>query len=121
VLLPASLKSTRQVPTPVKLTLLPLIEQPFEVWSRVMTTWSPEVAVALGVYDPPTLPAAGALLAVMVLAVVPAAEAGDAEIDVKPARTRTDVAPSANAERIERMAPLLFKRFMTYPCFLQLA
>jgi len=98
-----------------------VIEQPFEAWSRVITTWSPEVAVALGVYEPPTLPAAGTVLAVMVLAVVPAAEAGDAEINVKPARTRTDVAPSASAERIERMALMLSKPFITYPCFLQLA
>src|ERR1019366_8301561 len=102
-------KSTRQVPTPVKLTLPAVIEQPFEVWSRVITTGSPEVAVALGVYDPPTLPAAGAVLAVMVFAVVPAAAAGDAEMNVKPARNRTDVAPSASAERIERMATLLCK------------
>jgi hypothetical protein len=74
-LLPASLKSTRQVPAPVKLTLAPVSEQPVEVASRVITTVSCEVAVALGEYEPPALPATGALLAVMVLAFVPAAAA----------------------------------------------
>jgi hypothetical protein len=91
-----------------------VIEQPFEVWSRVMTTWSPEVADALGVYEPPTLPAAGALLAVMVFAVVPVAIAGDAEKNAKPATTRADVDPSASiADSVDRPTAFFLFLFVT--------
>jgi hypothetical protein len=48
-LFPASLKSTRHVPEPVKVTFPSLSEHPDESLSRVIATLSPEVAVALGV------------------------------------------------------------------------
>jgi hypothetical protein len=72
------------------------------------------MAVALGVYEPPTLPAAGALLAVMVLAVVPVAAAGDAEIKVNPATISADVAPSARiAVSVDRPAAFSVFLFIT--------
>jgi hypothetical protein len=49
VLFPGSLKSTTQVPDPVKVTLPSLSEQPVELLSRVIATLSPDEAVALGV------------------------------------------------------------------------
>ena len=49
-MLPGSLKSRVQVPTWLNVTTPPLIEQtPEEELSTVMTTVSPEVAVAVGV------------------------------------------------------------------------
>jgi hypothetical protein len=96
-LLPASLKSTRQVPTRVKLTLPPVSEQPVEVASRAITTVSPEVAVALGEYEPPALPATGALLAVMVLAFVPTAEATLTALTANPMLRATATATRPNA------------------------
>jgi hypothetical protein len=49
VLFPASLKSTRHVPDPVKVTFPLLSEHPEELLSRVIATLSPDDAVALGV------------------------------------------------------------------------
>jgi len=66
--LPASLKSTWQVPAPVKVTLPDAIEQPVDELESVLTTVSPDVAVAPGEYDPPALPALGGALVVMTLA-----------------------------------------------------
>jgi hypothetical protein len=75
-------------------TLPSLIEQPDEVLSNVMTTLSPEVAVAVGVNDPRTLPAAGTEPAVMVFAPVPTADALPALSNTNPA-TSADAAPTA--------------------------
>jgi hypothetical protein len=96
-LLPASLKSTRQVPAPVKLTLVPVSEQPVEVASRVITTVSCEVAAALGEYEPPALPATGALLAVIVLAFVPTAEATLTALTASPMLRTAATATRPNA------------------------
>ena len=49
VLFPGSLKSTRQVPDPVKVTFPSLSEHPDELLSRVIATLSPDEAVAVGV------------------------------------------------------------------------
>jgi hypothetical protein len=62
------LKSTWQVPAPVKVTLPDAIEQPVDELESVLTTVSPDVAVAPGEYDPPALPALGGALVVMTLA-----------------------------------------------------
>jgi hypothetical protein len=62
------LKSTTQVPAPVKVTLPEAKEQPVELLANVLTTASPEVAAAPGEYEPPVLPAPGDLLTVMTLA-----------------------------------------------------
>jgi hypothetical protein len=96
MLLPASLKSTTQVPAPLKVTLPEAKEQPVDVVLREITTLSPDVAVALGVYEPLALPAAGAVLALMVLDVDPAAKAADEGRNVKPTTSNIDVAPRAN-------------------------
>jgi hypothetical protein len=84
------------VPDLVKVTLPEAKEQPVDVLLREITTLSPDVAVALGVYEPLALPAAGAVLAVMVLDVDPAAKAADEGRNVKPATSNTDAAPRAN-------------------------
>jgi hypothetical protein len=60
------LKFTRHVPAAVKMTVLPLNEQPDELLESVRTTLSPDVAVAPGVYEPRTLPADGGVLSEMV-------------------------------------------------------
>jgi hypothetical protein len=81
------LKSTRHVPEPVKVTLPDVREQPEEFLSNVMTTLSPDEAMALGVYEPWVLPSDGAELAEMVLLDVPAALAEEtANTDVASVR-----------------------------------
>jgi hypothetical protein len=48
-------KSITHVPTALKLTTPELIEHPDDETSRFILTLSPEVAIALGVYEaPPT-------------------------------------------------------------------
>jgi hypothetical protein len=62
-----------------------------------MTTLSPDVAAAVGVYVPLALPADGAELAEMVLVDVPAAEAGKATTRTAPATSIDVAAPIATA------------------------
>jgi hypothetical protein len=85
VLLPGSLKSTTHSPAPVNVTLPPLREHLDELLSMEMATLSPDVAVALAEYVPRTLPALGGALALMALAIVPAANAGVADSPNMPA------------------------------------
>jgi hypothetical protein len=91
----------------VKVTLPDASEQPDEYLSNITTTVSLDVAEALGVYEPRSLPAPGAPPTEMVLDVVPAADAAEAPTREIPEIRSADVAPIArirpNGERLEKM------------------
>ncbi len=86
-----SLKSMTQVPTAVKLTSPALIAQPVDATSRVISTWSPEVAVAFGEYEaPPTTAFVGALVVgVMTSTIDPGKTRATLSVNVPPAVTAT--------------------------------
>jgi hypothetical protein len=83
------------VPDPVKVTLPEASEQPDEDLSNVTATVSLDVAVALGVYEPRSLPALGAPLTEILFDVVPAADAAVADTSDIPATSNAEVAPTA--------------------------
>jgi hypothetical protein len=86
------LNATTHVPAALKVTLPDASVQPLEAELSVMATASPDVAVAVGEYEPRTLPAEGAALALMVFAVVPTAPADGEKRSARPLAINTTVA-----------------------------
>jgi hypothetical protein len=87
----------------VKLTFPPLCEHTDVDGFTATKTWSFDVATALVTKEPPTLPAKGGPVSVIVFGVVPAADDGETIKAVIVGTTSTKVAPANN---IVRKAPL---------------